>query len=54
MESNIIIDFCNTDNDIAEYLAKLKKSGVPIEEYIKELIRADLAIKNIIKADLEK
>ena len=52
--TTIRMELYGTDEDIREHIEKLKEEGVSVQGYIKELIRADMNIKDMVRAELEK
>lgn len=49
----IRVELYGTDEDIKEHLNQLQDDGIPLQGYIKDLIRADIAKKRV-ETELEK
>ena len=43
-----------TDEDIKVHVEKLKDEGISVQGYIKELIRADIKVKEAVRESMEK
>jgi predicted DNA binding CopG/RHH family protein len=51
--TTIRMELYGTDEDIREHIEKLKEEGVSVQGYIKELIRADMNIKDAVREAME-